>query len=158
MRTFSLDALLSPDPSSPRVNTGLLVLRLFVGVAFLFHGYGKVVDIPAFMADFGLPMPLAVLAAYGQVVAGALLITGLLTHAAAMFLAGTMGVATAQLIARGETFIDPHAHTWEASSFYFVTTLAIVLLGPGTLSLDMRLWGRRAPQRRHARAVVGFGE
>ena len=39
-------------PSFPSGQRGiaLLLLRVFVGIAFLFHGYGKVVDVAGFAA------------------------------------------------------------------------------------------------------------
>jgi putative oxidoreductase len=119
----------------------LLILRVFVGVAFLFHGYGKIVDIPAFAAEFGMPSAVAAAAAYTQFVGGLLLIVGLLTPLAGSAVAATMAVATSVLIARGERFIDPHGHSWEASSFYLVASIAVSLLGPGFISLDAQLFG-----------------
>ena len=119
----------------------LLILRVFVGVAFLFHGYGKIVDVPAFASEFGMPWAAAAAAAYTQFVSGLLLIVGLLTPLAGSAIAATMAVATFVLIRRGETFIDPHGHTWEAPAFYLVASIAVSLLGPGLISFDALLFG-----------------
>ncbi|MCI0422825.1 MAG: DoxX family protein [Acidobacteria bacterium] len=109
-----------PSFPSGRRGIALLLLRVFVGIAFLFHGYGKVVDIAGFAAEFGMPYLIAAAAACVQFGAGLLLILGLVTPLAGLALAGTMPVATSQLIARGEPFVSPHGHSWEASSFYLV--------------------------------------
>src|SRR2546422_9310861 len=45
---------------------------------------------------------------------------------ASLALAGTMAVATSQRIGRGELFISPHGHSWEASSFYLTLNVALV--------------------------------
>jgi uncharacterized membrane protein YphA (DoxX/SURF4 family) len=37
--------ILFPSFPGGRAGTALLILRAFVGIAFLFHGYGKIVDI-----------------------------------------------------------------------------------------------------------------
>ena len=132
-------------PSFPggRAGAALLMLRAFVGVAFLFHGYGKIVDIPAFAAEFGMPPAVASAAAYAQFIGGLLMIVGLLTPLGSSAIAATMAAATSVLIARGERFVDPHGHSWEAASFYLVASLAVSLLGPGLFSLDAMLFGRK---------------
>ena len=130
-----------------REGTALFLLRVFIGIAFLFHGFGKVKDLSAFATEFQLPFGIAAMAAYVQFFGAFLMIIGLLTPLVSMSLAGTMAVATFTLIAKGESFVDPHAHTWEASSFYLVTCLAVALLGPGIFSTDALLFcllsGRR---------------
>jgi putative oxidoreductase len=124
-----------PTPSGRR-GFALLILRALVGTAFLFHGYGKVADIPAFASEFHMPMAIASIAAYSQLAGGALLLVGLATPLAALTIAGTMSVATLTLIGRGEPFINPHGHSYEASFFYLVASLTIALLGPGAYSVD----------------------
>lgn len=130
-------------PSFPggRAGTALLFLRAFVGVAFIFHGYGKMADIPAFAAEFGTPLAAAAAAAYTQFVGGLLLIIGALTPLAGLAIAATMSVATYELIARGEPFVSPHGHSWEAAAFYLVAASAVTLLGPGRFSLDALVFG-----------------
>ena len=130
-----LELLYLPAPSGRR-GFALLILRALVGTAFLFHGYGKVADILAFASEFQIPMGIALIAAYSQLAGGALLLVGLATPLAALTIAGTMSVATLTLIGRGEPFINPHGHSYEASFFYLVASLTITLLGPGAYSLD----------------------
>lgn len=127
-----------------RASVALLLLRVFVGIAFLFHGYGKMVDVPAFAAEFGLALPVAAAAAYTQFVCGLMMILGVLTPLAGAALAATMAAATFELIGRGEPFVNPHGHSWEAASFYLVAASAVALLGPGRFSIDSLLVGRKA--------------
>ena len=60
-------AKLFPPFSSGRQAVALLLLRLLVvGIAFLFHGYGKAADIAAFADEFQMPYLVAAAAAYVQ--------------------------------------------------------------------------------------------
>ena len=128
--------LLFPAVTTGRLSVALLTLRLFVGVAFSFHGLAKVMDLAAFAAEFQIPYALAAVAAYTQVAGALLLIAGFVTPVAASALAATMAVAMAELIARGERFVDPGGHSWEAPAFYFVANLVLALAGPGRWSVD----------------------
>ena len=42
-------------------------------------------------------------------------------------------------------FVNPHGHSWEAPSFYFILNVALILLGPGLYSFDWLLFGRWYP-------------
>jgi putative oxidoreductase len=85
---------------------------------------------------------------YAQVGAGALLILGLLTPLAGLALAAIMLGAVVSLIRRGEPFVSPHGHSWEAAGFYLVACTVIALLGPGGYALDAALFGRLWPSGR----------
>ena len=43
---------------SGAVDAALLVLRVFAGVAFVLHGWGKVADVSGFAAEQGVPVVL----------------------------------------------------------------------------------------------------
>ena len=64
-----------PFPSflGGRAGLALFVLHAFVGIAFLFHGYGKIVDISALASEFSMPSGVAA-AAYTQFVSGVMMI------------------------------------------------------------------------------------
>jgi putative oxidoreductase len=99
-----------PSFLSGRRGIALLLLRLFVGVAFLFHGYGKIVEIAGFAAEFGMPHLIAIAAAYVRFGAGLLLVVGY-SHLWPALRLQAMAVATSQLLRRGEQFVSPHGHS-----------------------------------------------
>ena len=49
---------------SRAVDAALLVLRVFAGVAFVLHGWGKVANVSGFAAAQGVPVVLGAAAAY----------------------------------------------------------------------------------------------
>lgn len=124
----------------------LLALRLFLGLAFIQHGLGKWHDIPGFAEEFSIPHWMAMAAAASQILSGVLLIPGLGSPIAALTLGGNMVVAVMKLIGRGESFVNPHGHSWEAAGFYAVLGTALYLLGPGRFSMDRTLIQKWIPR------------
>ena len=94
-----------------------MLLRVFVGIAFIQHGSGKLMHPSEFAAEFGIPIWLALATMLVQLSGGTLLILGALTPLAALGIAGTMLTATIFLINRGEPFINTVGHSWENSAF-----------------------------------------
>ena len=119
-----------------RLAIALLILRAFVGFAFVLHGYGKLHKIRLFAGKFGLPAPLAAFVVYAQFVGGWFLIAGLLTPVASIAIGLTMIGAIAKCVGRGEKFVDPEHHSWESAGFYLMALVVIALLGPGAYSVD----------------------
>ncbi len=146
--TRTILELAYPPIATGRTGFALLLLRLFLAVAFCFHGYGKVADIASFAEEFHMPTLVAALAAYTQVAGALLLLAGFLTPAAATALGTTMGVAMSQLIARGESFVNPAGHSWEAAAFYLTANVVLLLAGPGRWSVDALLLKRAAGRTR----------
>ena len=122
----------------------LLILRVGTGVIFIPHGYPKMTGgggeekggqahLTQSLAQMGLPFPYAFAALVGAIefFGGLLLILGLQTQWAALALAFVMLVAAGRvLVQRG--FVG-------GADFPFsllVATLALALLGGGTVSLD----------------------
>jgi len=136
-----LDLIIPTFPAG-RFGLGLLILRLFVGFAFVRHGSGKLNDIAGFAAEFHIPKPMALAAMLTQLCGGVLLLLGLLTPLAALGIASTVAVATFFLIKEGQPFINPKGHSWENTAFYVAAGLALALLGPGSYSLDAYWLGR----------------
>jgi putative oxidoreductase len=124
-----------------RASLALLLLRTFVGTAFVLHSFLKTPNLPGFARKFKIPVYMAAAAAYTQLVGGFLLILGLLTPIAGIAVAVTMVVAVSKLKTRGEKFLDPEGHSWESAGFYLVASIVIVLMGPGAYSLDRLLFG-----------------
>jgi putative oxidoreductase len=154
-----LRTVIFPAVSSRRVGAALLLLRLFVGIAFIQHGSGKLMHPSEFAAEFGIPVWLGLAAMLTQVIGGILLILGALTSLAALGIAGTMITATVFLIQRGEPFINPAGHSWENSAFYLTSGICLALSGAGPWSLDAWLFGRNESSvdtgRVASRAVAG---
>jgi putative oxidoreductase len=140
----TLGAVIFPALSSRRVGAALLLLRLFVGIAFIQHGSGKLMHPAEFAAEFGIPVWLGLATMLTQLIGGLLLILGTLTPLAALGIAGTMIPATIFLINRGEPFINPAGHSWENSAFYLTAGLCLALSGAGSWSLDAWMFGRRS--------------
>jgi putative oxidoreductase len=141
-----------------RLDLVLLALRLFIGVAFVFHGYPKVEHLTTWADKTipGLPQWLAATAALVEFGGGIAIALGVLTRIFAFFLACNMAVATFVVsIPRGDVFVSntPGAHTFELSLLYLVLALALVLLGAGAYSVDA-LVQRRALRTRSRTGFV----
>jgi uncharacterized membrane protein YphA (DoxX/SURF4 family) len=122
-----------------------LLLRVFVGIAFIQHGSGKLMHPSEFAAEFGIPIWLALATMLVQLGGGTLLILGALTPLAALGIAGTMLTATIFLINRGEPFINTVGHSWENSAFYLMASIL-----PGaerSRSMVFGCVGVRSPER-----------
>ena len=79
---------------------GLTILRVFVGIVFLAHGYQKLFQfgihgVAGMFGHFGIPLPMvsAVIVSFVEFVGGMLLIAGLATRIAAALTAIDMIVA-----------------------------------------------------------------
>jgi putative oxidoreductase len=129
-------------PTVSNTRLVLLILRFFMGIAFIQHGSGKLMHPSEFAVEFGIPVWLGLATMLTQFIGGILLILGALTPLAALGIAGTMITATVFLIQRGEPFIDPAGHSWENSTFYLTAGLCLALSGAGPWSLDAWLFGR----------------
>ena len=143
MSYIKLQELMFPIVLNAHVGAALLLLRFFVGIAFIQHGSGKLMHPAGFAAEFGIPVWLGLATMLTQLIGGILLILGALTPLAALGIAGTMIPATIFLIQRGEPFINPAGHSWENSAFYLTAGICLALSGAGPWSLDAWLFGRR---------------
>jgi putative oxidoreductase len=131
-----------PD-SSALQPYGLLVLRVgFAAMLCLAHGLSKLTRFGELSGKFPDPIgvgstPSLVLVVLAEVVAPIFVAAGLFTRAACVFPVGMMLVAG--LVFHGA---DPWEHK-ELAFVYLVAFLAILLAGPGRLSLDHWLRSRR---------------
>ena len=124
---------------SGAAGAGLLLMRLFLGFAFVLHGSGKLAHPAEFAVEFGLPVWMAFAALATQLACGVLLLVGLFVPLAGLGIAGTMAPAAFFLIRRGEPFINPEGHSWENAAFYLMAGTALALMGGGAYSLDAYL-------------------
>jgi putative oxidoreductase len=129
-------------------SVGLLVLRIVTGLAFVMHGWGKIQNPFHWMdqmpdAPPGVLQGLAAVAEFGG---GIALIIGFLTPLAAFLIAGTMVVALAKVhLPAGHVFVSsaPEQHSFEPAAGYLAQMIMFILVGPGTLSVDACLFGRK---------------
>lgn len=148
-------------PIVPRsVSIGLLLLRIVVGVAFVFHGYPKILHATTWMGSRPLVMPttgeallvvppwLQATAAAVEFFGGIALVVGLLTRLAGLALCIDMVVAYVfSELPHGTPFVGP-GHTLEPNLTYLVVGFVMLLTGPGVISLDAVFGAPRKPERR----------
>lgn len=112
---------------------GLLLLRAAIGVTTIVQGALYLTDPGNLTLETGT-VGLAAIAS------GALLLMGFLTPVAGALVAvGTLGVGLAWFPAATRNLFDAKLPT----VFAVIISAAIVFLGPGALSIDARLFGRR---------------
>ncbi len=135
-------------PASDRLDAGLAVLRVVVGVIFVVHGAQKlfVFGLPGVVGGFakmGIPLPAVTGPAVALVefLAGIALVFGLLTRLAGLGLAIDMLGAIAFVHFRAG-FFAPRG--FEFPLALLSATAALALTGAGRLSLD-GLLARRKP-------------
>jgi putative oxidoreductase len=130
-----------------RGSIAVLLLRLVTGVAFLFHGWGKIQN-PMHWMDKAPGHPpgfLQALAAVAEFGGGLGLLLGLLTPLCCAGIACTMAVAIYTHVSRGDPFVSKGGGSYELATVFLTVVIAIALLGPGRYSIDQRLIGRRIP-------------
>ena len=125
---------------------GLLVARVGLGLMFIGHGWPKMVGGPqrweklgAAMANLGIdfaPTFWGFMAAFAEVVGGAMLAVGFLSRPALVLLFITMVVAAIRHAVAGDGF-KGYSHATEAA----ITFAGLFLIGPGRFSLDHKLFG-----------------
>ncbi len=124
---------------------GLLLLRLVFGLALMFHGFPKIQHATSWMGP-GAPVPgfLQFLAAFSEFFGGLAFITGLLTPIAALGVAATMLTALITVhFKHGDPFVTQHGESFESPLEYLTLAVMLIFTGPGRLSLDALLFGRR---------------
>ncbi|HXH34298.1 MAG TPA: DoxX family protein [Plantibacter sp.] len=144
-----------PAPVSPAspiraagLNTGLLLLRLVLGVILIAHGLQKVLvdGIPGVAAGFGgmgIPAPeaAAIVVVAVELLGGALLIIGLGTRVVAVLSAINMVVALLLVHLSAGFFAADGGY--EFVLLLAVVSLALALTGPGRISVDTLFRRRR---------------
>lgn len=132
-------------------SAGLLVLRLFLGLGLVAHGYQKffmfgINGFAGFLEKLGAPAPVpsAWLSASTELVAGSLVAVGLFTRLAAIPLAINMAVAA--FLAHSGYFITNTPPGREYALNLAAAFVALALTGAGRYSIDNRLASRQENQ------------
>lgn len=119
---------------------GKLILRVTLSLLILFHGVSKVfhgIDPIISMIDrVGLPSAVAYLVYIGEVAAPILVLLGIWIRPAALVIAINMTVAVL-LVHTSQFFTLAKTGGWalELQAMYFISALAVALLGAGRFSL-----------------------
>ncbi|MFB2120312.1 DoxX family protein [Parapedobacter sp. 2B3] len=124
-------------------NTGLLLIRIGLGIMFVMHGYPKLLGGPdrwegvgSAMGNIGitfLPMFWGLLAALAETVGGVCFLLGLFFRPVAIALAFTMLIAALSHLGRGDGLMGA-SHAIEIG----VVFLGLAFVGPGKYSVDKR--------------------
>ncbi len=125
----------------------MLLLRLVMGAAFILHGWPKIQNPFGWMNAMGTSTPplLQALAALAEFGGGIALFVGFLTPFAAFGLACQMlGALFLVHFPKGDPFVAPGGSSYESALLYLVLSVALMTLGPGQLSADHYLFGRKS--------------
>ena len=124
-------------------NTGLLILRIGLGVMFIIHGFPKLAGGPSGWAGLGgsmkvvgidfLPVFWGFMAAVAETFGGFLLIVGLFFRPACMLLVFTMAIAALVHFGKGDG-LKGASHAIELGIVFF----SLIFIGPGRYSVDKK--------------------
>ena len=130
-----------------RVDLGIALLRVLLGILFIAHGGQKIFSfglgtVTSGFSQMGIPMAsiTAPLVAIVELVGGIALVLGLFTKIAAILLAIDM-IGAILLVHLRNGFFLPNGY--EFALTLLVASVAMLLTGPGAYSLDHVLAARR---------------
>jgi putative oxidoreductase len=111
--------ILFPHEVGVRGSVGLLLLRVVMGLAFVFHGWPKIQNPLHWMGDAPMPGVLQALAALSEFGGGIALVLGLLTPLAALGIGATMSVAVFLVhLKANDPFVAPGQRSYELAAVY----------------------------------------
>src|SRR5580700_9305050 len=121
---------------------GLLILRVALGLIFIYHGYPKLVRADAMMRQFfiqhGFPGYFVGLAGILECVGGGLLLVGLFTRPAALLLAAEMAIAIWKVkMVHGVFAVNEYQFELALAA----ACVALATVGAGSLSVDYVMLG-----------------
>jgi putative oxidoreductase len=126
---------------------GLLLLRIGLGIMFIYHGWPKISGGPHFWHMLGMstghvgihfaPTFWGFMAAFAEFGGGLLLCFGFLTRIACVLLVIDMLVATSFHLGSGQG-LAVASHPIECG----IVFLSLILIGPGKLSIDATMGGK----------------
>jgi putative oxidoreductase len=124
-------------------NTGILLLRIGIGLMFIIHGFPKLAGGPNGWTDLGgsmkviginfLPLFWGFMAAVTETFGGFLLIVGLFYRPACILLVFTMIIAALVHFGKGDG-LGGASHAIELGIVFF----SLIFIGPGKYSVDKK--------------------
>lgn len=121
--------------------TGLMIVRVMLGCAFIYYGWGKIIA-PQKWAWLGSQLPLLAneilnpvwgfFAAFFEFFGGICLVLGLFTRFAALGIACTMAVAVSYHLGQGEGY--------STALVYGILAIGQIFKGPDCWSLDRKIF------------------
>jgi putative oxidoreductase len=131
------------SPLSTRYDVAILLLRIVVGLAMMFHGFKKIQNPLGWMGDdSATPAIFQALAAISEFVGGFSILIGLLTPLAAFGILCTMVVAIYKhAITQGGPFVGKGS--FELPLVYFCIMIVLIATGAGKLSADRLVFGTK---------------
>jgi len=150
---ITLIEILVPPGGEGLAGWGLLLLRLFLGIAFIRHGLPKLRNLRTWATAMKTPEWLCFLSAASMFGGGIALLPGLLTPLAALAIFVSMAYAVVLEIRSGFPFIAPDPYqipegdyvgpmgmgeppSREKAAMYCVMAIVLITCGGGALSLD----------------------
>jgi putative oxidoreductase len=126
----------------------LLLLRVVLGIIFIWHGYPKLTHpngMQGLFVQHGLPAYFVTVAGVLEVFGGALIILGFLTRIATLLLAIEMAVAIWKVHSAGGYVA---VHNYEFPLVLAAACFALAAVGAGRASIDYALYesGARPPR------------
>lgn len=113
---------------------GPLPLRIMIGVAFIIHGYPKLLDIASvqgFFGDVGIAPGLALPIALLEFIGGITLILGIITRISSILLAAQMIGATL-VVKLSKGFVGGY----ELDLLLMAGAISLIITGPGRASIE----------------------
>ena len=124
-------------------HTGILLVRVGLGVMFIMHGYPKLLGGPKLWEGVGsametvgitfLPLAWGLLAALTETLGGLFFLIGFFFRPVALIMAFTMSIASLHHLGAGEG-INGASHAIEMG----IVFVGFALIGPGKYSVDKR--------------------
>jgi putative oxidoreductase len=144
---MNFSKILKIPAQSKCISRTFLIVRIVAGLAFMFHGWGKIQNPMGWMGpDAPVPGIFQFLAALAEFGGGLAWIIGLLVPIASFGLVCTMAVAAmTHMFVMGDPFVasGPGQGSYELAAVYLTIAIMLMLNGPGKFSLDSKVFGER---------------
>ena len=115
---------------------GLFLVRLIVGIIFIYHGLPKLRRARAFAAGMGMSAPAVFLVGLVETLSAVALIVGFQVQPAALALAFIMvGATYKKIFTWGIPFSAPDKMGWEFDVVLLASALALATTGGGSIRL-----------------------